>query len=149
MGTRADFYATDDLATMKAEDWLGSFAWDGHAGGVALGAVVAPHEAAFLANVAVFRERDDWSEPDQDGWPWPWETSATTDFVYVWDRGRGQCRVIGSAQEETDLLARTRAGEEVTEAEWLDPPRLTFPDMSEFKRAPRGLRSGLIVLRLP
>ena len=88
MGTRADFYVKEESGLR----WLGSIAWDGYPhikhehwdGGVSLALVYATSQADFEGHVHEMADRNDWTSPEM-GWPWPWDTSALTNYAYIWN----------------------------------------------------------------
>ena len=115
MGTRADFYIRRESKPLEPSDWVGSIAWDGYPGGIPKTVLKAKTTAAFRRALRELQQRDDWTSP-KEGWPWPWETSATTDYVYVFSNGKVSYR-------ETK-----------------------YPDMSGIKSVTFGPRSGLIMV---
>lgn len=152
MGTRADFYVGKE----EQAEWLGSIAWDGYPDGISRGLLEATNEAGYREEVSRFlAERDDCTLPEQ-GWPWPWEDSGTTDYAYTFDEGRVQASRFGNAwfdamgQEPVELTP-----EEEESGEWEGVPRrdpnapdAVFPNMGGRQNVARGLRSGLIMIRV-
>lgn len=124
MGTRADFYLRSGKQ-LKKEDWLGSIAWDGYPEGMPDALLKAKSKKEFLKELAIFfRDRDDVTRPDE-GWPWPWETSATTDYTYIFS--------------EISKKVTYRCFDKKTR----------LPDMTSLKNVQRGSqKSGVIVVEL-
>lgn len=116
MGTRADFYIKKDKQ-LKAEDWLGSIAWDGYPDGIPSDLKKATTPRQFVNALARFvKERNDFTSP-KDGWPWPWDDSGTTDYAYVF----------------------SVKSKKVT---WKE---MKYPDMTAIKNVQYGNKSGLLI----
>lgn len=122
MGTRADFYLRSGRQ-LKKEDWLGSIAWDGYPEGMPKALLRAKSKEKFLKELeAFFCDRKDVTRPDE-GWPWPWETSAITDYTYIFS--------------ETSNKVTYRCFDKKTK----------FPDMTSLTRVQLGsAKSGVIVI---
>ena len=136
MGTRADFY----VGRGKNAEWLGSIGWDGYPDGIERTLLDSRSEAVFRKRLAAFfKGRDDVTLPAQ-GWPWPWDDSGTTDYAYVFDRGR----VYASGFGHKWHIATWAPPEKWYERH--SNHKVEFPDMSARKAVTLGKRSGLIVL---
>ena len=124
MGTRADFYTRSLNGNLS---WRGSIAWDG---GEELPTYIreAGTAGAFVHGLYKWfkHDRQDATTPKQ-GWPWPWDTSAMTDYAYVYDAETGKVRKYQFGK----LMGRGSA------------PR--WPDMSAVKQVTFGSRSGILV----
>lgn len=145
MGTRADFYVRRDREVkLRAEDWLGSIAWDGYPSGLPDELREATTEEAYRAEVAKLATREDWTRPE-DGWPWPWNDSRTTDYAYVFTNGVEGSGVQASCFGRAWFPAAGKEPERGDEPQLLDQ----FPDMAAVKKVTFGPRSGLLVLGGP
>lgn len=108
MGTRADFYYED---TKKQLHWIGSIGWDGYARGVDFLYRSPKTIPEFKTRVAKFLStREDATLPKQ-GWPWPWETSKTTDYAYIFRKGKVYVSNYGSnaIEVENAIMLEERA----------------------------------------
>jgi hypothetical protein len=93
MGTRADFY----IETKKGLEFLGSIGWDGYPSGIDVSVLFSDTGKEYKAAVTKFLAgREDASLPKRDGWVWPWENSNTTDYAYVFSKGKVLCSNFGS-----------------------------------------------------
>lgn len=111
MGTRADFYIRRGRV-LRQVDWIGAIAWDGYPEGVPNKILEAETEEDFLKAVQdMKKDRDDFVDPEKDGWPWPWENSYLTDYVYVFNTKTKKVKY--------------KSFDKVTK----------FPDMSDYKKA--------------
>lgn len=146
MGTRADFY----VGKGKAAEWIGSIAYDGYRGGIAVDVLEAKTATNFRNAVEAFLgDRDDASRPSQ-GWPWPWNDSGITDCSYwFYD---GQCwEAYGYPHEymvpcDKEMPSEDVIGEDKFR-EWLFAhERAEFPDMSSQRNVTFGQRSGLLII---
>ena len=115
MGTRADFYAMKGYH-LTSKDWIGSIAWDGYPQGVPKEIKKDGTRKAFLLAVRAFLKQRDDTTFRSDGWPWPWDSSETSDYYYVFSKGK------------------VRWNKHIP------------PDMSKLKNVALGKRSGLIVM---
>ena len=140
MGTRADFYDSDNGDTATAT-WLGSIAWDGDPGSVGTdGLKEVMTKKEWVAMLATLSRRKDWTAPER-GWPWPWNNSQTTDFAYVRDKaGKVAPYCFGRP---------TQFEHKEDESNEPEPDKVAFPNMSEKKKVTLGPRSGVIVLGGP
>jgi len=138
MGTRHDYYKATDITDPATFEWVGSDGWDGYPSGVASDGLNAEMtEAEFDAyvqeHVAI--------KPDR-GWPWRWEDSGTTDFAYVWCGGAVSLSCFGRKLVPF-------VDEHDDEANYMDGPKVPWPNMSVVQRVEMGPDSGLIVLTAP
>ena len=123
MGTRADFYLKTERHYLKQSDWLGSIAWDGYPEGIPDDLKKAKTPREFVDALLRFsKNRDDWTSTDL-GWPWPWETSALTDYAYIFYKNKVHIKCFDK--------------------------KVKWPDMSKIQNTTLGTRSGLIVMRVP
>ncbi len=135
MGTRADFY----LGRGKKATWLGSIAWDGHT--ESLPEVCnSTTKKEFLEAVKELEKCDDWTDPEEQGWPWPWNDSRTTDYAYAFDRGKVWASCFGHEWQEAAAYDGEKDGREKV---------AIFPDMSARKNVTMGKRSGVMVVSAP
>lgn len=89
MGTRADFYIKKQRM-LRADNWIGSIAWDGYPDGIPAEVLGAQTEQEFRSALAMMAsQRNDFTFPE-DGWPWPWNDSSITDFAYVFSCQTGR-----------------------------------------------------------
>ena len=141
MGTRADFY----IGRGPQARWLGSLAWDGYPDGIDAAAANrhATTEAGFLEALVPLKAREDWSQPERDGWPWPWDDSGTTDYAYALDGGTVFVSRFGSAWVALDAALLQ------PENDFPKHPKAVFPNMAALKRVTYGKRSGVIIIGGP
>lgn len=148
MGTRCDFYTMEKDKKMI---WIGSYGWDGYPDGpvkdIGLHKVKSIDE--FKKTVLDFLEDKEGYISGKNGWPWPWDTSATTDYSYIFFEGNVYVSCYGSALIEiNDYLENDDAiGDE--DQEILDKIYagigFSFPDMSKIKDVDMGEASGTMV----
>ena len=121
MGTRADFYIKVGKNLVQ-KDWIGSIAWDGYPEGIDKTVLEAGTINQFKkACLDFFSKRDDYTKPEE-GWPWPWDTSATTDYAYVYDNSISKV-LISEFDKETD-----------------------WPNMKNIQKVQFGDKSGLVII---
>ncbi len=157
MGTRADFY----VGRGKGMKYLGSIAWDGYPSGVSTELLMSRTEADFKRNLKGFSlVRDDWSSPEEHGWPWPWDDSRLTDYVYAFDNGEVWISYVNSPWFKASDIPRDKDGKLLDGRpyyEWQEahipegggkssPNDKEFPDMKKIKRVTFGGRSGVVVI---
>ena len=130
MGTRADFW----VGHGPQAEWLGSVAWDGYQWHEQpeCSLMVAANALDFRAAVtSILAGRKDATVPSA-GWPWPWNTSATTDYAYVFDDGDTHVYTFGSPAVADDAEEQ--------------PERTDWRDMSAVQNVNLGERSGLVIV---
>lgn len=151
MGTRADFYIKrvdeEPVEHNSPIEWIASIAWDGYPSGIDCDVLQAQHYHEYQTRLEGFLlHRDDVTYP-KDGWPWPWETSATTDFAYLFDCNLGKVLVwyktkqwySVSRHKHEDFYA-DEVDDLVIEATY------TLPIFNIDDAAFGGPRSGLIII---
>ena len=172
MGTRADFYTKSG----NKFTWLGSIAWDGFPENIDFNVLYSKTATEFKKHVKDFlSKREDATSP-KDGWAWPWETSHTTDYAYVFERGKVKTSHFGSVF--FDPFNHTKIQQFISSIQCVielfkgDPTifpdttptalearlsqyeseiqypkgNIPFPDMTKVQNVDFGKRSGLIVV---
>jgi hypothetical protein len=144
MGTRADYYAGTDPATMI---YIGSTPMDGDPASVAdwgLATTYATHEA-FETGVldAILPHR---GQTAPEGWPWPWNDSRTTDYAYCWDADTHDVMVscFGSP-----LLALADILLGVAPAFDSEAEKIPFPDQSHIKAIRWNAGYAPMIIQVP
>jgi ABC-type glycerol-3-phosphate transport system substrate-binding protein len=139
MGTRADFYIRNEKSEPKME-WLGSIAWDGYE---IDGVEKATTEEEFRTMLKkFFDERDDVTLPE-DGWPWPWDDSRTTDYSWVFEKGKVWASQFGYSLYDPQNPPEDEPHEDETKLSNF------WPDMRERKNVRiGGKKSGTILVGL-
>ena len=90
MGTRASFFVGDPR-DIEAREWLGCIAWDGYPSGLPQLEGLQSEEEFRGAVRNVKKDRNDFADPANGGWPFPWADDIfLTDYTYAWMDGRLQ-----------------------------------------------------------
>lgn len=140
MGTRSDYYvgSTDDT---KNAEWIGSHAWDGYPKGVPAAIITATTEEAFRSACDAHTT----TKPSR-GWPWPWDTSATTDYAYLFDRKANT--VVASCFGGAWFDPKVKQEED--DDDKASGPEPVWPDMSARKNVRWDSEgSGVIIVGMP
>lgn len=138
MGTRADFYTRNE----KSMEYLGSIAFDGYE--IDDNVLQAKTEQSFREELAkFFSDRNDYSVPEQHGWPWPWNDSRTTDYSYVFENGKVLASNWGRALYDPLIQQADENGGDEQDEQKLDN---FWPDMSALKNVRFDKGSGLLII---
>lgn len=148
MGTRCDFYVMDES---KKLEWVGSYGWDGNPSGVPkdINFDKIDREDNFIYNVKTFLKEHEGYIVGKDGWPWPWDNSCTTDYTYIFYKGKIYVSNYGSKLiEYNDYLKYEEDIDDENEevlSKIIISLDIKFPDMSKIKNVDLGKSSGTMV----
>lgn len=143
MGTRADFYVKQ-LGT-DALEWLSSIAWDGYPDGISTSILESKEINEYLRELKTFLDDREDVTYSHDGWPWPWNTSAVTDFTYLYDELLGKVLVFHQNNEWFDVKRYLEDDFDVDEAsELVIEAHYTLPEFDNSNPV-LGNRSGLLI----
>lgn len=137
MGTRADFYIRKENQ-MK---WLGSKGYDGYPSGIDEPVLNATTEEEYEAKVIAFLSDSDNGTLPEQGWPWPWNDSCTTDYAYIFEKGKVMSSCFGGS-----LFDPLKADEEDDKDEAQELPAGYFPNMKDKQNIAYDNRSGALFL---
>lgn len=143
MGTRADFYVKQ--IDKDEIDWLASIAWDGYPDGIEKTILHSQEINEYLKALKHFLDNRDDVTYSEDGWPWPWETSATTDFAYLYDQILGKVLVFNRNNEWFDVKRYLEDDFDIDDAEELIMETTHTLPIFDASNPAMGKNSGLLI----
>lgn len=151
MGTRCDFYTVNDTKKLV---WVGSYGWDGNPGGVQemMGIHKSTSQGNYVKRIVDYLKANDGYIAGEDGWPWPWETSATTDYYYIFHEDKVYVGAWGGELVEINIYLKHEDSiceEEDGFEEYFSGVKFELPDMSKIQKVDYGKGSGIMVFGGP